>query len=247
MFAQQPNFVTQVTNNSHQFVQEPDIQSFISLTAHFSVAECDISYWQRLFGSQGINIDKMRQKRCAEFVAGRYLAWLAIKQLTGTEHEVLAIGEDRAPVWPKGMIGCISHSNGQVVVMVKRQSQQSLLGVDIEKCLSIEQAKNLHQEFINVRELAVVEQSKVSETLSFSAFVTLIFSAKETIYKAYYPLVKTFFSFDAVELVSHKPNQLIFKITDAFPSLDAAFLAGGLIAVNWTLQDDMVVTWLSSG
>src|SRR3989338_11284500 len=50
-------------------------------------------------------------KRQAEYLAGRLCAREALQRLTGTA-TVQACGEDRAPQWPVGMVGSITHGSG---------------------------------------------------------------------------------------------------------------------------------------
>ncbi|WP_440903690.1 4'-phosphopantetheinyl transferase family protein [Catenovulum sp. SX2] len=246
MFYQQPNFIKNIAKLDLLCSRKPSEQ-LVALQAEFDVAECNLLVWQQHMAEHGLDISKMRQKRAAEFVAGRYLAWLALQQLTGQNQAVLPIGEDRAPIWPKGVVGSISHSNGHVVVVVKPAAEQSSLGIDIEQILSNDKAQTLYKEFINPDELTVLNSSGDFSAHDFALLVSLVFSAKEAIYKAYYPLVQTFFSFDAVELTSIDKGQLVFKLTEMFPLAGRKILADQPIIVSWIQQQDMVFSWVMEG
>jgi len=45
-------------------------------------------------------------KRLADFSTGRYCAIKALEQL-GIQDAIIPIGEDRAPIWPEGIVGSI--------------------------------------------------------------------------------------------------------------------------------------------
>ena len=248
MFYQQPNFIKNIAKLNLFFSRNPSEQ-LVALQAEFDVAECNLLVWQQQMAEHGLDISKMRQKRAAEFVAGRYLAWLALQQLTGHTQAVLPIGEDRAPIWPKGVVGSISHSNGRVVVVVvvKPASEQSFVGIDTEQILSNDKAQTLYKEFINPDELTLLNSSGDFCANDFALLVSVVFSAKEAIYKAYYPLVREFFSFDAVELTSIDKGRLEFKLTEMFPLAGRKILAYQPIIVSWMQQQDMVFSWIMEG
>ena len=48
------------------------------------------------------------QKRLSDFATGRYCAMKALEQF-GIQDAIIPIGEDRAPIWPEGIVGSISH------------------------------------------------------------------------------------------------------------------------------------------
>ena len=45
-------------------------------------------------------------KRLSDFSTGRYCAIKALEQL-GIQDAIIPIGEDRAPIWPEGIVGSI--------------------------------------------------------------------------------------------------------------------------------------------
>ena len=53
------------------------------------------------------------------------------------------MGEDRAPQWPHGIVGSITHGAGWAGVVVARQSEWRGLGLDIERVLVCERADRL--------------------------------------------------------------------------------------------------------
>ncbi|MEH7829983.1 4'-phosphopantetheinyl transferase family protein [Gemmobacter denitrificans] len=113
-------------------------------------------------------------KRQREFLAGRICAALALRAAGLPER----LGQqDRAPVWPAGAAGSISHSDSRVVAAVSRD--HAALGVDCEIIMPDDQARALAPMILTPGEAALRPG-----TLDFAAFLTLIFSAKEALYKA---------------------------------------------------------------
>ena len=133
------------------------------------------------------------QRRKAEFIAGRRCAAEAIRRLTGRSI-FPGMGEDRAPLWPEGVIGAISHSQGTAIALVGCCRQFRGIGVDIEKLLTEEEARDIAPQLLTANE-------RYNLGNIIDPFITgLIFSAKESLFKALYPMVEKLFFFEAAEL-----------------------------------------------
>jgi enterobactin synthetase component D / holo-[acyl-carrier protein] synthase len=155
-------------------------------------------------------------KRQSEYLAGRYVASQAMRaaSIPYGESLLLFADENRCPIWPSGVIGSISHCMDQAVCIVAKQDHLSALGVDVELLLSTESASQIHSR--------VHTQSELFEltSLGFETEIatTVIFSAKESFFKAFYPRVKTFFGFETVQVVAVDMNNgsLIFRVDESF-------------------------------
>ncbi|UQG58670.1 4'-phosphopantetheinyl transferase superfamily protein [Marinobacter sp. M3C] len=143
---------------------------------------------------QPASIQRAAVKRRAEFLAGRLCARAGIAHLTG-RGETPGLGESRAPVWPAGLCGSITHAGGCAAAIVSRCADWRGLGLDIENLLGEEQAIQLAAEILTPRELRRLAPQEV-------AFgVTLTFSLKESLFKALYPLTGKYFYFEHAELL----------------------------------------------
>jgi enterobactin synthetase component D len=132
-------------------------------------------------------------RRKAEFIAGRRCAAAAIRHLTGRA-AFPGMGEDRAPIWPEGVAGAISHSRDRAMAIAGFSSRFCGIGIDIERFLNEEEARD-------IAPLALTANESHSLGKDIDPFMTgLIFSAKESLFKALYPTVKRFFFFEAAEL-----------------------------------------------
>ena len=70
-------------------------------------------------------------KRRAEYLAGRYLARELLAPLGFADFTLLR-GEDRAPQWPQGIAGAISHNADTALCAVHRESGLGGVGLDVE-------------------------------------------------------------------------------------------------------------------
>lgn len=135
-------------------------------------------------------------RRRAEFIAGRRCVAEAIRHLTG-QRVFPGMGEDRAPIWPEGVIGAISHSRDRAIALAGSNSRFCGIGIDIEKLLIEEEARDIAPQALTANE-------RHSLGKDIDPFMTgLIFSAKESLFKALYPTVKRLFFFEAAELSAY--------------------------------------------
>ena len=126
--------------------------------------------------------------RRAEFAAGRAAARMA---LAAFGHAAVAIpaGRDRAPVWPQGIAGSISHGAGYAVAAVHAGGP---LGVDVEAADAVD--ADLWSVICATDELDALPRADRAQA------VARIFSAKESVFKAQYALTGAVIGFDAVSV-----------------------------------------------
>jgi enterobactin synthetase component D len=170
-------------------------------------------------------------KRQAEFVAGRWCARLAMQQL-GLEPVEVAIGKDRAPVWPPLGCGSITHAgpthdqSAIACCALAFASDYRGIGVDIENLLVETTVAETQSLIIDAQERALL----LAQDASWPWLMTLVFSAKESLFKALYPSVGRYFDFLDARLVElDLPAQRIgfaLKVPLA-PQLPAGFRIDG--------------------
>jgi 4'-phosphopantetheinyl transferase EntD len=123
-----------------------------------------------------------------EFAAGRTAARRALAAL-GEPPAELPVGLDRAPVWPTGLFGSISHSSGVAAAALRRSGP---LGLDIEEDAPIEPA--LWPMILQPDELSRLPEENPGR------WVRQVFAAKEAVFKAQPPEHRVLFGFEAVEI-----------------------------------------------
>ena len=110
----------------------------------------------------------------------------------GHEPVALPVGPGRAPVWPAGIIGSISHTDDIAIAAVARQSELRSLGIDLESADPLE--PGLLELVCREDERAALAVSGLEPELG----AKLIFSAKESVYKCLWPLTGIFLEFHAI-------------------------------------------------
>lgn len=174
----------------------------VLLSTRFDPALLIADDFQRSAVPPPASIQRSVAKRQAEFLAGRLCARAALQQLDNLDC-VPAIGEDRAPVWPQHISGSITHSRGHAAAIVGHKAQWRGLGMDLENVLSLERAERLAGEILTAAEL---QRMAMLPREQHALLVTLTFSAKESLFKALYPIVQKRFYFEHAEVLEWSEN-----------------------------------------
>ncbi len=135
-------------------------------------------------------LERARPKRRAEFAAGRQAARLALQAAGLKGAESPGIGADHLPIWPEGWRGSISHSTRLAGALVARVDAIRFLGLDIEGVMAPELAQEIAPEIMP-------EAPLTGEDAAF--LLTRVFSAKEALFKALYPVVGEVKEFSAAK------------------------------------------------
>ena len=147
-----------------------------------------------LFPEEAAAIARAVPKRRREFTAGRLCARAALTQL-GVPPAPLLSAADRTPCWPEGIVGSITHCPDYCVSVVGRREHWAGLGVDAESAEPLEPA--LAARICRPAEIAQLEGHSPPAGTNWEK---LIFSAKVSTYKCYYPLARTFLGFHDVTI-----------------------------------------------
>ena len=131
-------------------------------------------------------------RRLLEFVAGRSLVRQGLREL-GVESFVLRSDSNRAPIWPAGISGSITHKPELCVVVVAPLSRVRSIGIDAEP--HDELKTELWKSVLDSR-----ETEAVSRLPDPGVAARIIFSAKESIYKCQYPMTRQYLGFHDVHL-----------------------------------------------
>lgn len=193
-------------------------------------------------------------KRRAEFVAGRYAAGRALGTFK-TENTHVPIGQDRMPVWPNSFQGSISHTDKLAICAVTREKYVTGVGIDVEKLIDTELVHEIASTIMRPEELAFVET--VSNTVlgkklgkkfglenSYALLVTLIFSSKESLFKALYPSVGYYFDFSAARLVLIDLYNRYLHIELA-EDLTPKYKEGFLMKGHFEIEENNIITYLT--
>ncbi|TQF72395.1 4'-phosphopantetheinyl transferase family protein [Pseudoalteromonas luteoviolacea] len=173
-------------------------------------------------------------KRKAEYLAGRVCASRAMKSC-GIANFTLHSAEDRSPIWPENIRGTITHSKGIAMAMVSDSIDVLGIGIDIEHHMTEKQEQELRSQILRDDEHDAFELLRTYHEKP----LTIVFSAKESIYKALYGQVQTFFGFDAAQLIKCDEYRLQFSLTK---TLHDDLPKGTEITVYYQSVQNMVLT-----
>jgi 4'-phosphopantetheinyl transferase EntD len=176
------------------------------------------------------------EKRCQDFVTGRWCARQALQQL-GIEPVAIPVGPHRQPLWPAGVTGSISHTQGYYCAVAS--TRQRSLGLD---------AENLNDD-INVNVIKTIftpqeypgRSAVPQQTCKHLFYITL--TAKEAFCKSMFPLVNQYIDFKDVAVEIDYTNQL-YEIT-LLRKLDYRYDWGMRFQGNFWINKDIILAVLS--
>ncbi|MGK2895331.1 4'-phosphopantetheinyl transferase family protein [Klebsiella michiganensis] len=175
------------------------------------------------------------KKRRAEYLAVRYAA----KQLLQDSgvFSVPRTGPDRSPVWPSGWCGSLSHTDAFAIALVAPSDSCLSPGIDIEK-INIRDIKEISDEFTTKKEQVLLMNSNIN----YETALTIVFSAKETLFKCLYPKLKLFMDFNVVSVneIQEENNYIIFEFTK---TIHPQYIKGSFIYVEYIILEDKVITF----
>jgi 4'-phosphopantetheinyl transferase EntD len=149
----------------------------------------------RLYPDEERCVARAVPRRRLEFATGRHCARLALARL-GVAPVAIVRGERGAPRWPDGVVGSITHCAGYRAAAVARASDLRTIGIDAEP------NEPLPRDVIDLVSLPP-ERARLTALATADrdvAWDRLLFSAKESVYKAWAPLVGSFLDFDGAEI-----------------------------------------------
>ena len=177
-------------------------------------------------------------QRQLEFIAGRVAARAALRAAGLAAPPTIAMGADRAPAWPAGYVGSITHSAGSAWAVAARDTLLRGVGIDLERVVEAPLMRDIGDQ-VMTRDDALLAVPHWPATRIFS----LVFSAKESAYKC---------------LAAHGGSELEFRdlcvcaldaasgslrlrlLRPCAPQLPAGFeLAGGFVAL-----EKQLLTWV---
>ena len=134
--------------------------------------------------------------RQVDYLLGRLCARVAVRRFDPGFAGDIPAGPNREPVFPAGLSGSITHTDGYVAA-VCQGIRAGTVGLDAETLLSPDQAAEIGPSFAAADEIACPGWGKTPPETRYS----LVFSAKEAAYKALFPWVRSVLPFDAARLV----------------------------------------------
>jgi 4'-phosphopantetheinyl transferase EntD len=188
-----------------------------------------------LFPAEVAALGRAVEKRRREFTTARACARMAFKQL-GLPPVPVTTGERGEPQWPSGLVGSITHCEGYRACVVARSTDMMTIGIDAEPNAPLPAGVLL--EIARSEELPWLRSLK--HDVPEVHWDRLLFSAKESVYKAWYPLAKRRLGFeDAVLMVEPSTGTFRARLASG-PVLKGRRLTD--LSGRWLVQDGLLLT-----
>ena len=193
----------------------PDHISFCLLPIH-STSNQKLHPAEENYFSQLSSVSRKEHYRSGRICAGEVLSKL------GTRGQpVLRDPQTREPLWPEGISGAITHSGNWAAAAAGKTSDVSGIGIDLE---DLERQVDSRIS----RHVCIPEEQKWLQECGedfLEQNLKIIFSAKESIFKAFFPYTRTYLHFHDARILmeqtffqNSKNNSLSVKEKNSKPA-----------------------------
>jgi enterobactin synthetase component D / holo-[acyl-carrier protein] synthase len=197
-----------------------------------------------LYPEEAVHVAKAVARRRAEYAAGRACARAALAALGSEPGPILRDAHRGAPLWPDGVVGSITHCDGYRAAAVARSTDILTVGIDAEP------HGPLPDGVLEVILATPLERSRLAALTAEDPgthWDRLLFSAKETVYKAWYPFHRRMLGFKEAELLFARDPETTDRGTyTARLLIPGPLLAEGtgpeVFSGRWIARDGLVVT-----
>ncbi len=166
------------------------------LLAEMSPTDADPAH---LLPEEALCVQRAVEKRQREFAAGRMLArevFARMPHKVAFDAKPLLNDSDRVPIWPSDVVGSITHCHSLCAVAATLAAHSAGIGLDVEPAQSMKDELVSH--IVRTAEYACLDVLP-NEVRALGPI--LVFSMKEAIYKAIYPIRRRFLDFQDVEIM----------------------------------------------
>ncbi|MFE3636625.1 4'-phosphopantetheinyl transferase [Streptomyces sp. NPDC059168] len=189
----------------------------------------------RLFSEEEAAVAGAVPARRREFTTVRHCARAALGDL-GIPAFPLPPGAQRAPRWPAGVVGSMTHCAGYRAAAVARTSRVHSVGIDAERDEPLPEGV---LEMIGLpEERAMVDRLAARQPAT--SWDRLLFSCKEAVYKVFFPLARRMIGFDAVRVDIGGGGR--FGARFLVPPPTAAGRAVHRVTGRWLGRDGLLLT-----
>jgi 4'-phosphopantetheinyl transferase EntD len=189
-----------------------------------------------LFPAEEAAIARAVAKRRSEFATGRACARAALAKL-GLPPSPIMPGPRGAPQWPPGVTGSITHCAGYRASAVAHLADVASLGLDAEPNAPLPDGV--------LERIAVAQERawlpELAAAVPGVSWDRLLFCAKESVYKAWFPLTGRWLGFEqAAVIVEPQARTFTARLLEPAEARDGRRLAG--FDGRWLVRDGLVLT-----
>lgn len=192
---------------------------------------------EAVFAGEEASIGRAVEQRRREFITARRCARQALARL-GLPPVAILPGPDRAPIWPPGIVGSITHCRKYRAAAVASAGAIAGIGIDAEPNAPLP-AGVLDAIALPAEILQLTHLTRVDPSICWDR---LLFSAKEAVFKTWFPLTGVQLGFDEAAL-SIEASAHTFSARLLVPGSrrdGGASLTG--LAGRWAAQRGLVIT-----
>lgn len=188
------------------------------------------------------HIANSTKSRQSEYFYGRYCAAKALNRLNVPGYSI-PTGTHRKPIWPSNVKGSITHSKQHAASLVSTDTGLIGVGIDIEQVLSPEKADLISNKVISKTEMQLIIREHKKSGSGINALITLVFSAKESYFKAVYEEANRYFGFEYLEItkICQSTNSIQAKVAQ---DVSKNITQGKVIYFNFVkISDEEILTY----
>lgn len=175
-------------------------------------------------------------KRRREFTTVRACARTAFEHL-GVEPAPVPTGDKGEPVWPAGVVGSLTHCDGYRACAIGRSTEVLAIGIDAEPNAPL--PDGLLPDIARPEEVGWLGDHALAAPAV--CWDRLLFSAKESVYKAWFPLAKRWLGFEDASLtVDREAASFCARLLVPGPTVEGRELTA--LSGRWLVRDGLVVT-----
>ncbi len=198
--------------------------SIVPIVSLESIIDLDLIYVNELRNAN--------KKRKNEFLQGRFAAHQALSKITSDNHKFKIVKSEKGPpLFPPSFLGTIAHSEIFACAAVAKDSQIEGLGIDVETILRHSVYEQIKRIIFTEEEQALIQNSN-----DFLLWATLIFSAKESLYKCIGQKYERIIDFLEVEI----------KVVDFENMLMLCYFDNTTFSIDFAVAEQSVFTLIVS-
>ncbi|GAA3126175.1 4'-phosphopantetheinyl transferase family protein [Streptomyces echinatus] len=212
-------------------------ESVVAVEAH-----ADDPLWDApLYPAEAPLVERAVAKRRREFAAVRGCARSAMEKL-GVPPQAVVSGERGAPQWPAGLVGSMTHCEGYCAAALVRAADLASIGIDAEPHGPLPEGVGASV-FLPAESTRLDGMAARWPALHWDR---LLFSAKESVYKAWFPLTRKWLDFSEADITLRPDTDGASRGTLRAELLVPGPLVGGhrlqVFEGRWVVRDGVVAT-----
>jgi 4'-phosphopantetheinyl transferase EntD len=191
-----------------------------------------------LFAQERAALGQAVEKRRREFITARACARQALERL-GLPPAPIATGERGQPLWPPGVVGSITHCAGYRACALARAGELAAVGIDAEPNQPL--PAGVLREIARAEERPwLAELARIEPTVNWDR---LLFSAKEAVYKVWFPIAECWLGFeDAVLTFDAAARTFHARLLKPWP--DAGARLPQTLEGRWLVREGLLLSAL---